>query len=432
MGPASDDAYTADGQALEAEAAPDAGADAAADADVNETDEGEGSGDEAVDAADVADEAEADSGLDSDEPAVVDDEVAGSTEADGTAPDATLTTATATGAAWTTTPVAPDPEATEAALAALAAKPEVTLEPPPPQPLSDGGTEPPDEGTPVLLVGGILVGAFIVALMVVLVLFRPFDSGTDSAATPSPSPILTEEPSAEPTDGQMVDAPDFAGQTLSEAELIASDYGLILQVTTVATDAVEPNTVLDQDPTAGSAVLIGSTVEVSVAAAVPSVSVPDIADLPENVARRDLRDAGLVPGDRSEASDESIAAGNVISSDPAAAAEVAPGSSVSYVVSSGPAAVAVPDIVDMLEADALTSLGDAGLVPGDRSEASDEIIVAGNVISSDPAAAAEVAPGQQRQLRRLHRPRRGGRARHRRHARGRCPHRPRRRRPRAG
>ena len=35
--------------------------------------------------------------------------------------------AAATGAAaWTTTPVAPDPEATEAALAALAARPEVT------------------------------------------------------------------------------------------------------------------------------------------------------------------------------------------------------------------------------------------------------------------------------------------------------------------
>src|SRR3972149_6225391 len=69
-------------------------------------------------------------------------------------------------AAWSTTPVAPDPEATAAALAALAAQPEVMLEPA----RTSGGRapgasdeEPPAEGSPVLPVGGILVGAFILA-----------------------------------------------------------------------------------------------------------------------------------------------------------------------------------------------------------------------------------------------------------------------------
>ena len=97
-------------------------------------------------------------------------------------------------------PVAPDPEATEAALAALAARPEVTLEPPegPPPPASSGA-EPPDEGTPVLLVGGILVGAFIVALAIVILLFRPFDSGVNPDVTISPSPIASVMPSESPT-----------------------------------------------------------------------------------------------------------------------------------------------------------------------------------------------------------------------------------------
>ena len=60
-----------------------------------------------------------------------------------TVPDAAPTGAA--GPAWTTTPVAPDPEATEAALAALAARPEVTLEPPegpPPPALASGPRAP--------------------------------------------------------------------------------------------------------------------------------------------------------------------------------------------------------------------------------------------------------------------------------------------------
>jgi len=97
------------------------------------------------------------------EPAPVDDTVPGTVDET----EAEAADAAAAGAAWTTMPVAPDPEATEAALAALAAKPEMTLESPAAL-LGDDG-EPPDEGTPVLLVGGILVGAFLVALAIVLI-----------------------------------------------------------------------------------------------------------------------------------------------------------------------------------------------------------------------------------------------------------------------
>ncbi len=164
--------------------------------------------------------------------------------------------AAAAGAAWTTTPVAPDPEATEAALAALAAKPEVTLEPPAPS-AGDGG-EPPDEGTPVLLVGGILVGAFIVALAIVLILFRPFDSPTGVDEGLSPSPIVTEGPSASPSAIPTVDTPNFQGMSRKDAEATADDYGLVVRVNQVETDQVQPDTVVGQDPAPGEAVEPGS------------------------------------------------------------------------------------------------------------------------------------------------------------------------------
>ena len=219
--------------------------------------------------------------------------------------------AAAAGAAWTTTPVAPDPEATEAALAALAAKPEVTLEPPdtpPPPP----GEEPEDEGTPVLLVGGILVGAFIVALAIVLILFRPFDSLTDVDASLSPSPVVTEEPSESPGIS-TVDTPSFVSLTLEEAEATASDYGLVIRVETVNTDEAEPGIVLAQDPEPGEPIEEGSTVELSVAQAVPTGSVPDVSGLSEEDAERVLGESGFAVGNIEYVYDDDVPAGGVIS-----------------------------------------------------------------------------------------------------------------------
>jgi len=208
--------------------------------------------------------------------------------------------AAAAGAAWTTTPVAPDPEATEAALAALAAKPEVTLEPPeaPPVPPPGVGSEPPDEGTPVLLVGGILVGAFIAALAIVLILFRPFDTVVEP--TLSPSPVVTEAPSASPSAIPVVDTPNFQGLSLEDAEAKADDYGLVVRADPVETDDEEPGTILDQDPAPGESVDAGSTVELSFAVPVPTVAVPDLLGLSEDDFLDELDDAGLVPGDRTE------------------------------------------------------------------------------------------------------------------------------------
>ena len=340
-------------------------------------------------------EADADSGVDAEQEEAADSpDEADEADAVDLAADAGVGVAAATAAAWTTTPVAPDPEATEAALAALAARPEVTVEPPegPPPPPLGMDEEPPEEGTPVLLVGGILVGAFIVALAIVILLFRPFDSGSPDV-TLSPSPAVTEVPSASPSAEAVIDTPNFQGLSLAEAEATADDYGLVVRVTSVETDDEDPGTVLSQQPPPGESVPVGSTIELSVAVPTATVAVPDIIDLPEAEALTALTTAGLSAGTRTLASDPVIVAGNVISSTPVAATEVARGSAVAYVVSTGPALVAVPDIIDLPEAEALTALTTAGLSAGTRTLASDPVIVAGNVISSTPVAATEVARG---------------------------------------
>ncbi len=380
-----------------AEQAEDAGQDIADTGGTEDTGAAEDAAEQSIDAEATADGA-ADAGAEvSDEDEAEQTAAEDADAADGAVveTEAEAADAAAAGAAWTTTPVAPDPEATEAALAALAAKPEVTLEPPeaPPTPPPGEGGEPPDEGTPVLLVGAILVGAFIVALAIVLILFRPFDSPTDVDTSLSPSPVVTEIPSESPSAIPTVDTPNFRGMSLDEAEAEAADYGLVVRVNPVQTDEVESGTVLSQDPAPGEAVETGSTVELAVARPVPTSPVPDVVDLSRDEAIEAIEDAGFAVGDITEETSDEIEAGNVIRTEPEVDSELAAGSRIDLVLSSGPAPVAVPDIVDRPEADAISELTAAGLIAGDVTEAHHDTIVAGNVVSSDPAADTEVDPG---------------------------------------
>ncbi len=113
-----------------------------------------------------------------------------------------------------------------------------------------------------------------------------------------------------------------------------------------------------------------------------------------------LDDAGLVPGDGTEANDETIVAGNVISSDPAADAEVAPGSAVGYVrLARSRARWPCPTSSTCPRPMPSPRSTTPAWCPATCTEANDETIVAGNVISSDPAADAEVAPGSAVDLR---------------------------------
>ena len=66
----------------------------------------------------------------------------------------------------------------------------------------------------------------------------------------------------------------------------------------------------------------------------------------------------------------------VIDQDPEAGALVAGGSTVTATVADEVEPVAVPDLVDLPEDDALAALDDAGLEPGARSEAFSDTVAA--------------------------------------------------------
>jgi len=110
-------------------------------------------------------------------------------------------------------------------------------------------------------------------------------------------------------------------------------------------------------------------------------------------ATTSITGAGLKLGTVTMASSASVAAGDVISENPAAGASVASGSAVALSVSSGPAQVAVPKVVGDPQAAATTAITGAGLKVGAVSMASSTSVPSGSVISETPVAGTMVAPG---------------------------------------
>ncbi len=121
--------------------------------------------------------------------------------------------------------------------------------------------------------------------------------------------------------------------------------------------------------------------------------VPDVVDMPQSAAEAAITSVYLAVGVITTACNNTIAAGNIISSNPSAGSSVAPGTAVNLVVSTGPCFINVPDVVALTQAAAESAITSAGLTKGNITTACNNTVAAGNVISSDPIAGTQVAPG---------------------------------------
>ena len=124
-----------------------------------------------------------------------------------------------------------------------------------------------------------------------------------------------------------------------------------------------------------------------------NVMVPNVVGMAQAAATSSITGAGLTLGTVTMANSSSVAAGNVISENPAAGASVASGSAVALTVSSGPAPVAVPNVVGDTLAAASTAITTAGLKVGTETMANSNSVAAGDVISTSPVGGTNVAPG---------------------------------------
>lgn len=158
---------------------------------------------------------------------------------------------------------------------------------------------------------------------------------------------------------QAVSVPDVVEYQLTDAQRILSEAGLVPFLQNV--ESPQPvGEIVAQDPPAGQQRQPGSQVVLSVSTGLLSAEVPDVAGLSLSEAARMLVDLGLTVEQR-RISNDTIAAGTVISTDPPPGASLQRGEVVAVFISTGPSILAVPDVTGLDEAIAVAELRSWGL-----------------------------------------------------------------------
>src|SRR5437763_2611462 len=184
------------------------------------------------------------------------------------------------------------------------------------------------------------------------------------------------------------DVPSLVGLSAAQARDKASSDGFTLE--TVSRPSDRPaGTVVDQAPQAGAGLESGSQVMAVVSGGQTQVTVPKLTGSTATAAEQLLTSQGLQANQRSV--DSTKPKGIVVSQDPPEGTKVVKGTSVGLAVSSGQGTVKVPAVQGTSQADAVSAITKAGLVPVVIQVPSHQ--TQGNVIAQDPAPNQPVRAG---------------------------------------
>ncbi len=185
---------------------------------------------------------------------------------------------------------------------------------------------------------------------------------------------------------------DYSGMTQDEvnaSQQVASGQ-IVINWEQAYSNDYAAGYVYRQSPVAGRTVREGQSVTLTVSLGIQYVTVPDLTNYLQADGEQQLKDLGvsvLV----TQAVDESVAAGSIIRTDPAAGSQVAAGTTVVVYVSRPQVSTTtkVPSLVGMSVDDARTLLVQNKLGLGSQSEEySDQPV--GTIISQNPGAGASI------------------------------------------
>lgn len=194
--------------------------------------------------------------------------------------------------------------------------------------------------------------------------------------------------------GTEVIVPDLVGLDQTAATAALTSAGLIVGTIGVAYSEIYPiDIVVTQDPPAGESVSEGSSVDFQLSLGPAPVTVPNVVTFSLADATIALATVSLIPGAVSNANSDEIEAGHVISQSPFAGSTVLVGTAVALVISIGPLAVVVPDVVGMTSSDAANTLSAAFLRVGRITVDVSGTFPLGTIASQDANAGALVPSG---------------------------------------
>jgi eukaryotic-like serine/threonine-protein kinase len=185
--------------------------------------------------------------------------------------------------------------------------------------------------------------------------------------------------------------PSTAGQPLATATAALEEAGFEVQVDRVNSDSVADGAVIHSDPSGGTSLTRGSTVVLTVSSGPKLGKVPVLVGTQVSVAVQQIRSAGFVPSvtERQDSAPE----GQVVRQTPSAGSRIAPGSTVSIVVSEGAETASVPNVIGKERRLAVEALREAGLTPAVDEQETDVPSKVGKVTDQFPPPRSEVEPG---------------------------------------
>jgi beta-lactam-binding protein with PASTA domain len=188
-----------------------------------------------------------------------------------------------------------------------------------------------------------------------------------------------------------VTTPNLVGQTEANVPTVLANAGLGLgSISRTNSSTVPEGTVMGQSPLAGTPVPPGTLVNLLVSLGPVMVTVPDVVGAPQQTAMNTILGAKLSV-QVNFAANATVQAGLVVTQTPAAGSSAVQGSFVNLIVSTGPTAAVVPNVVGQQEGVAGTTLTNNGLTVGTVTRANHPTVPTGVVISQQYAPGSTLA-----------------------------------------
>ncbi|YCK80369.1 Stk1 family PASTA domain-containing Ser/Thr kinase [Arthrobacter sp. D3-18] len=180
--------------------------------------------------------------------------------------------------------------------------------------------------------------------------------------------------------------PDVKNKTVAEAQQLLRTAGFQSEPKDVFDDDILAGLTVGTEPESGTEVRKFQPITLFVSKGAQLFALPGLTGGTLDEAKIALNSAEMALGNVTQAFDEKVPAGVVISQDPAKGAEVRHGTPVSLVVSKGPQPIPVPDVRGLTQDAAVKAIQDAGLKAVIAPETvNDKTVPKGAVVSQIPA-----------------------------------------------
>ncbi|MGB6057887.1 MAG: PASTA domain-containing protein [Microthrixaceae bacterium] len=192
-----------------------------------------------------------------------------------------------------------------------------------------------------------------------------------------------------------VQMPDAVGHQLDEVRGPLDDAAIEVELTKLPSEKIPQGVVLAQNPDPGVVIGGDQVAKLVVSSGPAERPVPGVAGLTLQAAAFRLGEAGLKLGEVKMVPDPKALTGAVVSTTPSEGAKVAKDTVVAVNISAGATPVAVPDVVNSNQAQAMSRLSELGF----RVEIATRLLPYGGqgsgvVFEQRPAASEKLAPGE--------------------------------------